>query len=53
VLRLLNEARVLVHPGYFFDLHAEAYLVLSLLPSPDVFGEGVARLLRLVAERQS
>ena len=53
VLRLLNEARVLVHPGYFFDLHAEAYLVLSLLPAPEVFDEGVSRLLRLVSGRQS
>ena len=32
VLRLLDDAGVLVHPGYFFDFPEEAFLVLSLLP---------------------
>jgi len=45
VLRLLGERDVLVHPGYFFDFPGEAYLVLSLLPPPLEFGDGVARLL--------
>jgi hypothetical protein len=45
VTRLLEERDVLVHPGYFFDFPAEAYLVLSLLPPPGDFAEGVARLL--------
>ena len=45
VLRLLGERDVLVHPGYFFDFPGEAYLVLSLLPPPAEFGEGVARVL--------
>jgi len=44
-LRLLDEKNVLVHPGYFFDFPSEAYLVLSLLPPPTEFGEGVARVL--------
>ena len=43
-LRLL-EQDVVVHPGYFFDFPDEAYLVLSLLPPPAEFGEGVARVL--------
>jgi aspartate/methionine/tyrosine aminotransferase len=43
-LLLLEEDRVLVHPGYFFDFPAEAYLVLSLLPETDAFAEGVRRL---------
>jgi aspartate/methionine/tyrosine aminotransferase len=46
VTRLLEEDDVLVHPGYFFDFPSEAYLVLSLLPAPGVFREGVERLLR-------
>jgi aspartate/methionine/tyrosine aminotransferase len=46
VLQLLDEDDVLVHPGYFFDFAAEAYLVLSLLPTPPVFGEAVRRILR-------
>ena len=41
-LRLLERDRVLVHPGYFFDFPREAFLVLSLLPLPDVFAEAVA-----------
>jgi alanine-synthesizing transaminase len=45
VLRLLDDHDVLVHPGYFFDFPREAYLVLSLLPQPAVFAEGVARTL--------
>jgi len=45
VLRLLDDHDVLVHPGYFFDFPREAYLVLSLLPEPAVFAEGVARTL--------
>ena len=32
VLRLLDDADVLVHPGYFFDFADEAFLVVSLLP---------------------
>jgi aspartate/methionine/tyrosine aminotransferase len=44
-LRLLETRGVLVHPGYFFDFPAEAYLVLSLLTPPDEFREGVAGVL--------
>ena len=44
VLRLLDEAGVLVHPGYFFDFPEEAFLVLSLLPPPDVFDEAIRRI---------
>ena len=48
VLRLLEEGRVLVHPGYFFDFATEAFLVLSLLPDPSVFSSGVDRTIALV-----
>jgi aspartate/methionine/tyrosine aminotransferase len=44
-LRLLEEKDVLVHPGYFFDFPHEAFLVLSLLPPPADFDEGVSRVL--------
>jgi alanine-synthesizing transaminase len=47
VLRLLEEARVLVHPGYFFDFATEAFLVVSLLPEPAAFSEAIDRLLPL------
>lgn len=45
VLRLVTESRVLVHPGYFFDFAREAFLVMSLLPAPHVFDEGLARVV--------
>ncbi len=45
VLELLEQDGVLVHPGFFFDFPREAYLVLSLLPDPAVFFEGVSRLI--------
>jgi alanine-synthesizing transaminase len=47
-LRLLEEDDVLVHPGYFFDFEREAFLVLSLLPQPEVFQEAAGRLLARV-----
>ena len=47
VLDLLERDRVVVHPGYFFDFAHEAFLVVSLLPPPDVFARGV----RAIAER--
>jgi alanine-synthesizing transaminase len=46
VVSLLERHGVLVHPGFYFDFAREAYVVLSLLPRPDVFREGATRLLR-------
>ena len=48
VLRALAQARVLVHPGYFFDFPHEAFLVVSLLPPEELFAEALERLLRVV-----
>jgi aspartate/methionine/tyrosine aminotransferase len=45
VLRLLRDDGVLVQPGFFFDFETEAFLVTSLLTAPDVFEEGVRRVL--------
>lgn len=44
VLRLVEEDSVLVHPGYFFDFPREAFIVVSLLPPPAEFADGVGRL---------
>ncbi len=49
VLDLLERDGVLVHPGYFFDFPREAFLVVSLLPAPDAFEAGIARVLARVA----
>ncbi len=51
VLALLDRAGVLVHPGYFFDFATEDFLVLSLLPEPESFGEGVGRLVGFLGEK--
>jgi aspartate/methionine/tyrosine aminotransferase len=45
VTGLLTEAHVLVHPGFFFDFPAEAYIVVSLLPAVDDFAHGIVRVL--------
>jgi alanine-synthesizing transaminase len=44
-ITLLEEEDVLVHPGFFFDFESECYLVVSLLPEPETFDEGVRRIL--------
>jgi len=44
VLRLLNDADVLVQPGHFYEFPFEAFLVLSLLPVPELYRAGVRRL---------
>jgi hypothetical protein len=44
VLDLLDRTGVRVHPGYFFDFMTEDFLVVSLLPEPAAFAEGVQRL---------
>ncbi len=44
VCELVERHGVLVHPGYFFDFPSEAFLVLSLLPETEVFGDGVLRV---------
>jgi aspartate/methionine/tyrosine aminotransferase len=46
VLDLLETHDVLVHPGFFYEFPSEAWLVVSLLPPPDVFAEGAARIAR-------
>ncbi len=46
-LRLL-ERRVVVQPGFFFDFARPGYLVLSLLPEPDRFQEGISHLGRVL-----
>lgn len=47
-LRFLEEERVHVHPGHYYSFPVEGHVVLSLLPRPDEFLEGVTRITRLV-----
>ena len=52
-LRLLKEDRVLVHPGYFFDLPGDSYVVISLLLKPDIFQSGIEKLLMATLQHLS
>jgi aspartate/methionine/tyrosine aminotransferase len=49
-IRLLSEHGVAVHPGYFFGFQTGGWLVLSLLPPPEIFGEGVRRILDVITD---
>ncbi|MBZ5567340.1 MAG: pyridoxal phosphate-dependent aminotransferase [Acidobacteriia bacterium] len=44
-IELLEKKSVLVHPGHFYDLPADGYLVVSLIAPEEGFGEGLRRLL--------
>lgn len=50
-IALLESAGVVVHPGYFFDFASEGFLVVSLLTEPEIFEEGIRRLIPFVEER--
>jgi alanine-synthesizing transaminase len=43
-VHLLDIADTLIHPGSFYSFGREGYVVLSLLPQPEVFRTGVERL---------
>jgi aspartate/methionine/tyrosine aminotransferase len=47
-LQVLEQKGVYVHPGYFFDFEEEGFLVISLLPEPGLFREGVEKLVAFV-----
>jgi hypothetical protein len=47
-LRLLEEAQVLVQPGYFYDFEREAFLAVSLLPPQGEFRRAVRRMLQVI-----
>ncbi len=42
-LRLLEE-RVVTQPGFFYDFERNGHLVLSLLPAPERFEDGISRI---------
>jgi aspartate/methionine/tyrosine aminotransferase len=46
VVDLLENSRVLAHPGYFFDFPRESYLIVSLLPEEAAFADGIGRIVR-------
>lgn len=50
-VEILRQEGVLVHPGHFYDFASEGYLVASLLPAPEVFEEGVRRIVKTAGSR--
>jgi aspartate/methionine/tyrosine aminotransferase len=48
-IRLMEQARVVVHPGHFYGFDGDGWIILSLLPPPVEFAEGITRLLRTIA----
>jgi alanine-synthesizing transaminase len=46
-LSVLKERGVYVHPGHFYELPGERFLVVSLITPPDDFAPGVRTLLSL------
>jgi alanine-synthesizing transaminase len=46
-LLLLARANIVVHPGFFYDFSGEGFVVISLLPDPQIFGAGVSGMVQL------
>jgi len=40
-----------VHPGYFFDFEREAFLIISLLPDPEVFASAAGAMFSRLGAR--
>lgn len=49
-LSLLESDQVLIHPAYLFDSTEESLAVVSLITPPEIFREGIARILRRVQQ---
>lgn len=50
VLRLIEQYGLTGQPGYFFDMDANGYLAISLLPEPHEFERNMRALLSVVAD---
>ncbi len=48
-IRLIEQQKVVVHPGYFYGFDGDGWIVLSLLPRAEEFAEGIRRLVRDLA----
>jgi alanine-synthesizing transaminase len=45
---ILRKPSVLVHPGHFYDFPADGFLVVSLITPPEIFREGMERVLGMM-----
>ncbi len=48
IIRLLEEKKVIAHPGHFFDFESDGYVIVSLITPEEDFREGIRRLLAIV-----
>ena len=51
-IEMLNTKGVYLHPGHFYDLPQDGYLVISLITPETKFSEGVRLLLSMFAKAQ-
>jgi len=49
-IEIVRKAGVIVHPGHFYDFSGEGHLIVSLITDPEVFREGIGRLLQCVGD---
>jgi alanine-synthesizing transaminase len=49
-LELLRQDGLLVHPGHFYDFPSDSHLVVSLLPTPENFKQGMEKLITRVGK---
>jgi alanine-synthesizing transaminase len=47
-IKLLQQHRVLVHPGHFYDFPTDGYVVISLIGPKADFRQGISRLLEFL-----
>jgi alanine-synthesizing transaminase len=50
-LELLNTRGVYLHPGHFYDLPSDGYLVVTLITPEQSFATGVQALVAFIAEK--
>ncbi len=51
VLYLMEEGKILVHPGYFYGYEKESHIMLSALTHPARWEEGLDRLVKTLNQR--
>jgi alanine-synthesizing transaminase len=52
-IEIMRKARVLVHPGHFYDFPGEGYLIVSLIVAQENFRNGMAGVVDNVTKTQN
>jgi alanine-synthesizing transaminase len=50
-IEIMQKARVLVHPGHFYDFPSDDYLVVSLIVPEDQFKKGISSVIESLADK--